>query len=1243
MATNLTNTTFSTTYKDDFVDSDNYHRILFNSGRVVQARELTQAQTILQKQIERLGNNIFQEGAMVKAGGVTVNNSYEFIKLDTSSNALPADPSTLVGTTFQSQAADGIKVEVLQVQTAAQTGSDAALYVRYTFTQGATAGATSIKMPDATNISNGSITLTTKSSGATGTGIVINVQNGIFYAKGNFVFTEDQSLIVSHFSDNFTGTVGFKVIEDVVTVTDNSSLYDNQGAVANTAAPGADRYRIRLSLIDESNIASSESFIFLAELQNGGVVRSVNAADPFNVPQQIVAQRIKENSGDYLIKQFTGKFEEDSANTHLLLKMSDGVAVIDGFRVSRGPSAIRVSKSTNVYSRDGQVVPAAFGNFVKVSSAEGATNGLPNIGTFEQLDIQDSAAFHGGSTAKLGTARVRAISEDGADYRYHLFDIKLDANKSFRNAKSIGSDSNNWFNITLENNIAVLNETQNNNLLFALPGDRPANIDDIRLTTQRFEGNVSVGPTADGSKAVGSLTTLSGSETFTNSGDWVIAKNDSALFTGLRSITDSIGPGAGATQAKFFLDSAANGTYEAAYYVRNTAGTIRTKTLETNVTKLYISPSTNDSADSDGNGLISLGTDKTDLFRLIEVKDSASGLQDYSSRFIFDNGQRDNFYDEGRLILKGGQSLPTGKIFIKFDHFSHNATGNFFALNSYDSAALGGYKNIPTHTLDNGTIVSLSDVLDFRPVKNPLDGTFVGGISRINELPQPNDFIEFDAEYYLQQSGKIVLTNEGKIEFIEGDNGAPAISFPEAPVGTMGLYNVILGANTLTDSDLTIQPIDHKRFTMKDIARLEKRIDRLEEATTLSLLEIDTNHIEVLDSNGLNRTRSGFVVENFETQILSDTRNPDYAASIDPFGSFLHPTFHEDNIRLVYDSAASTNMVKKGDNVYIDYDSATFLDASKASTAIIMNPFDFAQYNSIIKLSPSSDEWRDTETRTGKVIDGGIELDTKQAYLWNNHEWNWNGKDLEDLKTGSRTSNTKKSIFNKVVSDETVRKVVGEKVVDTVLLPFMRQKKIYFQAKGLRPNTQHFAFFDRSPVASFVREETFVRYADDVTDYGNTKKNITAHPETASILVSDSDGTIEGSFFIKAQTFRSGTVEFNLLDVTAFNRDVAQSTGVGTFTSAGLLDTIEQDIKSTRVLTIKKQKVAPPPKPAQRTSRNNRGDGRSGHKGVAYAFKGGRLVKVRNTDGSKIGSGTKADVIGGTKSGRYGKSSGGYL
>ena len=47
MATNLTETTFPSTYKDDFADSAGFHKILFNSGKALQARELTQLQTIL--------------------------------------------------------------------------------------------------------------------------------------------------------------------------------------------------------------------------------------------------------------------------------------------------------------------------------------------------------------------------------------------------------------------------------------------------------------------------------------------------------------------------------------------------------------------------------------------------------------------------------------------------------------------------------------------------------------------------------------------------------------------------------------------------------------------------------------------------------------------------------------------------------------------------------------------------------------------------------------------------------------------------------------------------------------------------------------------------------------------------------------------------------------------------------------------------------------------------------------------
>jgi hypothetical protein len=567
--------------------------------------------------------------------------------------------------------------------------------------------------------------------------------------------------------------------------------------------------------------------------------------------------------------------------------------------------------------------------------------------------------------------------------------------------------------------------------------------------------------------------------------------------------------------------------------------------------------------------------------------------------------------------------MPLTGVYATFDHFDHSTPGDFFAFESYDSDEIGGYQNIPTHTLSNGSVISLANVLDFRSVKNPTDGTFVGGDAIVRELPQPNDTITFDASYYLQQTGKLILTSEGSLQFLEGEVGAPAISFPEAPVSTMGLYDIILGANTLNDSDLLMQQIDHRRFTMKDIGLIEKRVDRLEEATTLTLLELDTKNIEILDSSGLNRTRSGFATDNFEDQVLADTRNIDYAASIDPFASFLHPAFYEDNVRLIYDSDNSTNIIKKGDNLYLDYDSADFMDASKASTAIIMNPFDFAQWRATIKLSPSSDEWRDTETVTGKVVDGGLQLDTKQAYLWNNHEWNWSGKELEDLKVGSRTSNTKNKIFNKVVTDEKIRELIGSRVIDTVLIPFMRQKKVYFRADGLRPNTEHFAFFDREAVASWVREETFIRYADDPTDYGNIKKSATSHPEGSARLISDADGSIEGSFFIQAQKFRTGTREFHLLDVTGFNRDNARSVAVAAFTSAGLLDTVEEDFKSTRVLTFKSEKV-PPPKPVH--SGNKGGGGGKSNK-AKFVISGGKLIKVQNENGSLTAAGLGKQAV----------------
>lgn len=1235
MATTLTSNTFNSTYKDDFSDSDNFHRILFNSGRIVQARELTQAQTILQKQIERFGNNIFKEGAVIKAGGLTVNNSYEFIKLNNTSNALPTTDETINGSTFTSQDGQNIKVEVIEtIRGSANvdggTNPDT-LYVRYVSTSGATAGQNTIRMPSGIDINNGTTTLTTASTGASGTGIRASVSSGIFYVKGHFVFTDNQSKIISKYSDTFSGDIGFKVIEQVVTADDNAELYDNQGASPNVAAPGADRYKITLTLAPRSEVTGSQNFVFLATLKEGSISKSVEQNDPFNVPSKVTAQRIKENSGDYVVEPFFAEFDTDSQNTHLLLNISDGIGIVDGFRIERNPSQIRVRKSNSSFQIQNDVTAFPLGNYVKVATGtDGNTGGLPDISTFEPLELR-SAINYGGS--KIGQCRVRAVAEDGSNHRFYLFDIKMNSAQSFSSTKSIGTSSSNYFNVILEGtpSVAVLNETEKNNLLLPLRHNRPSKIESISFAKQRYVGNVSV------TSGAGAMPSLSGTETYANTNDWVFAKNDSDVHRGSVNYTSG---GAGQTTANFTLGSPTpqNGTYEVLHYVNEGNAQIRSKTLTT-----IDSEGVTISTDSDGRSVLLLS--KPDIYDVILIRDSdANGSVDISPRFRLDNGQRDNFYDAGRLVLLTGQSSPTGNVKVKYRYFEHG-TGHFFALPSYDSNALGGYQNIPSHTLEDGTLLSLANVLDFRPVKNASTTNFSGGTTIINELPQPNDTIEANINYYNQQTAKLVLGNDGVLQFIRGEAAADVRTFPVTPEGTMPLYDVVMGANTLNDSDVLLSPVQNKRFTMKDIGTLEKRVERLEEAVSLSLLELDTKNIEVLDSAGTNRTRSGFVADNFDDQNFTAFLDPNYAAAIDPFVGKLHPTFNEDNIRLIYNHTASSNTVLKGDNVYIDYDSAEFLDASKASTSVKINPFDYAQYNGGLVLSPSSDDWRDVEKTTGKVANGGIQLDTKQAYLWNNHQWNWGGIPLANLTVGSRTTETRNATFNKVISDEKVKKLVNERVIETVLIPFQRSLKIHFKALGLRPNTQHFAFYDRQLVTDFVREETFVRHASAAADFGNKHKNATQHPEGKTDLISDANGTIEGSFFIPQDRFRTGTREFALIDVSEYTKEFAksQSRANTNFSSSGTLEKVKQDFVTTRVLTIGQEKV-PPPKAPPPPSHGNSDDNDNNHGANRYYDLNGNgnfNSRISNSDYNRMSSrstnrAANSENFGGASRGRGG-------
>ena len=151
---------------------------------------------------------------------------------------------------------------------------------------------------------------------------------------------------------------------------------------------------------------------------------------------------------------------------------------------------------------------------------------------------------------------------------------------------------------------------------------------------------------------------------------------------------------------------------------------------------------------------------------------NASGATDITSRYELDNGQRDNYYDVGRIKLKTGELEPTGSLRITFDFFSHGA-GDYFDVDSYTGVV--DYASIPSYNSDTtGSSFELRDCLDFRP-RVADDSTINSGGQDRDFDPSNNastlDVVKFgtdittDFEYYLPRIDKIFLDKEGNLKY----------------------------------------------------------------------------------------------------------------------------------------------------------------------------------------------------------------------------------------------------------------------------------------------------------------------------------------------------------------------------------------------------------------------------------------------------------------------------------------------
>mgnify|MGYP001261703742 CR=1 FL=1 len=121
-----------------------------------------------------------------------------------------------------------------------------------------------------------------------------------------------QEIIISKYTNNITKVVGFQVVQDIVTVDDDNTLYDNQGSLPNQTAPGADRFRIRLVLTTQDLITSGQTFVYVANIVDSKIAERVTGLDQYNLVNDLMAVRTNDESGDYTVTPFFIRFEDSA-------------------------------------------------------------------------------------------------------------------------------------------------------------------------------------------------------------------------------------------------------------------------------------------------------------------------------------------------------------------------------------------------------------------------------------------------------------------------------------------------------------------------------------------------------------------------------------------------------------------------------------------------------------------------------------------------------------------------------------------------------------------------------------------------------------------------------------------------------------------------------------------------------------------------------------------------------------------
>jgi len=1041
--------------------------------------------------------------------------------------------------------------------------------------------------------------IATLSATTAGKAYGVRVGDGYIYQKGHFVRVEEQLTIMSKYTnvpDDLV--VGFRTDESLVNSFVDTSLLDNASGYNNFNAPGADRLKLTAVLttktLDEAR--ADERFFAIQEYNNGRVVRRNRTTQYQGIINQI-EERTKEESGNYTVNDFPIRLGQHDSNTALLsVNIGAGKAYVEGKRVELlNTFNLDLEKSTTFNTEAEQTIATNYGHYILVNDLKG--NFDPHEGSTVNLkDAQQGGNILAPNGTTIGTAKVKAITlEDGvagantATYRAYIFDIRMNANANFNSVQSIHFDdpatvldgvadlvSTTIYESTFKRTIFPIGRSS----IKALPATG-TNADFIRRTAAKnlvLNANGSMTITLSDTGAEWPYTgTLNNTQKrdiilipTTSSGSYVqgqvidlssatvtVASTTSLTITGLASVGSPL-------------------TVVGYYNVKQTFSQPTKKDLLTVYVKIDLDANTA-TASSWSLGL-------PDVYAIEKVwvgtgtTYTESDAFDKTSNFALVTNQKDTHYGLS-AVQKTNRSYTltsNNNLLVKAKVFQRNTSGSFgkgfFTINSYpiDDANTANTQaittqTIPRYTSESGEIIDLRNVVDFRPyASNTAAYATTAAAATVNPssvvtfgvedlyVPAPNEDFEASYEYYLGRRDLVILDETGNFAIVKGKPSENPSTPVEPQLGMVLAAVDVPPYPSLTRRDATsirrpefavnVEKRENKRYTMKDIGSLEKRISTMEYYTALNALEIKSKDLVITDANGNDRFKNGIFVDNFEDLSIANVQDSDFSVGVDPAFKEITPKF--DSFPLDLRRITSTGFAWSGTK---DFGEVATLNPTR-ERVLIEQPYatrfrncttDFHKYNGTAIISPEYDSAVDVE----RAPVANINVDLSKPFADFTEELS-KFVPLQSVDTDVVTNTTSQNVpGGRLVSVEeittsittglsqknkTTKTRVGDYLTDINFNPYMRSRLVGISVNGLRPNTRHYFYFDGVDVNEYVAPAT--EDADLDVDVSNTKRLRRLIP-FGSPVRTDSNGNLLAVFLIPEGVFFVGDRLLEINDV----------------------------------------------------------------------------------------------------------------